>query len=342
MAYIRHLTSTQPPSPGDEPGTHGNWVYLNLITNMAQLHSLNVTRSFIKSAVQNYSSKLELSEDGSMIRWKNGAVSQDPSPPDNTPATAHAATSSPMEPSPLQPASVQASAGTLQSRSTSTLPPYVPLFAREDQDGSSADSSVVSSPAPSVAEEDRIGSVVYFGEAPFFLDFGFAPPAKTDAELVAEAELKEEERRRGWPAYRELLTVDWEGYSLDQGLADARPKADALQRGADQSSGIAPSDLFLDAGYDDDEEELHFIPTEVFPTALDPEPPFPPKPTPLKASGIGPVVLTDNYAVFTRIRYFSPYRPPQKVQEVRVDLPPSEMPPALFLMDDSESEMRWR
>ncbi|KAK6349842.1 hypothetical protein TWF696_006107 [Orbilia brochopaga] len=49
-----------------------DWVYLNLINNMAQIHTLNVSLHFIKKAIRSTSDKLELSPDGDKVRWKGG------------------------------------------------------------------------------------------------------------------------------------------------------------------------------------------------------------------------------------------------------------------------------
>jgi hypothetical protein len=77
MEYIRHLgISTPDMVPQDfmhaaaEDG-HG-WVYLNLLINMAQLHIINVTPDFVRSAVTELSTKFQLSQDGSKIRWRGG------------------------------------------------------------------------------------------------------------------------------------------------------------------------------------------------------------------------------------------------------------------------------
>ncbi|KAL9085626.1 MAG: hypothetical protein Q9165_007527 [Trypethelium subeluteriae] len=71
--YIRHLGFSPPdirtmsmPEEG-----HG-WIYLNLLINMAQLHTLNVTADFVKKALTEYSSKFELSDDGRKVRWQGG------------------------------------------------------------------------------------------------------------------------------------------------------------------------------------------------------------------------------------------------------------------------------
>ncbi|KAL1597227.1 hypothetical protein SLS60_008809 [Paraconiothyrium brasiliense] len=71
MDYIRHLGFTPPDMmSGDSPEDGHGWIYLNLLINMAQLHTLNVTSEFVKQAVTEYSSTFELSHDGRKIRWR--------------------------------------------------------------------------------------------------------------------------------------------------------------------------------------------------------------------------------------------------------------------------------
>ncbi|KAF2650938.1 hypothetical protein K491DRAFT_707302 [Lophiostoma macrostomum CBS 122681] len=71
MDYIRHLGFTPPyMMAGGEPQDGHGWIYLNLLINMAQLHTFNVTPDFVKGAVTEYSSNFELSHDGRKIRWK--------------------------------------------------------------------------------------------------------------------------------------------------------------------------------------------------------------------------------------------------------------------------------
>lgn len=69
MEYIRHLGL---PTPRHCDPTHSDdgWVYLNLLINLAQLHMMNVTPAFVRKAVAHLSRKLELSHDGTKIRWK--------------------------------------------------------------------------------------------------------------------------------------------------------------------------------------------------------------------------------------------------------------------------------
>ncbi|KAF1985709.1 hypothetical protein K402DRAFT_356598 [Aulographum hederae CBS 113979] len=71
--YMRHLGF----SPADINSTHQleddhGWIYLNLLINMAQLHTVNVTPEFVKQAVSDYSTKFELTPDGRKIRWRGG------------------------------------------------------------------------------------------------------------------------------------------------------------------------------------------------------------------------------------------------------------------------------
>ncbi|KAF2876774.1 frequency clock protein, partial [Massariosphaeria phaeospora] len=73
MDYIRHLGFSPPNiSFGEAPEDGHGWLYLNLLINLAQLHTFNVTPDFIKDAVTECSSMLELSDDGRKIRWKGG------------------------------------------------------------------------------------------------------------------------------------------------------------------------------------------------------------------------------------------------------------------------------
>ena len=70
IKYIRHLGFLAPlqedkPLSSDDQG----WIYLNLLTNMAQTHTLNVTTAFIQTAISEYSTQFELSSDGRKIRW---------------------------------------------------------------------------------------------------------------------------------------------------------------------------------------------------------------------------------------------------------------------------------
>jgi hypothetical protein len=73
MDYFRHLGFSPPDmdTVTESEEDHG-WIYLNLLINMAQLHTLNVTPNDVKDAIAEYSTQLEVSNDGRKIRWKGG------------------------------------------------------------------------------------------------------------------------------------------------------------------------------------------------------------------------------------------------------------------------------
>ncbi|KAK8206761.1 hypothetical protein M8818_004595 [Zalaria obscura] len=71
--YLHHLGFSPPGAQEMEAYEEGHgWIYLNLLINMAQLHTINVTSDFVTKAVSDYSQKFELSNDGRKVRWKGG------------------------------------------------------------------------------------------------------------------------------------------------------------------------------------------------------------------------------------------------------------------------------
>lgn len=76
VEYIRHLGLSTPNFErglsGDVEADGDGWIYLNLLTNMAQLHIINVTPDFIRSAVADVSDRFQLSRDGRKVRWRGG------------------------------------------------------------------------------------------------------------------------------------------------------------------------------------------------------------------------------------------------------------------------------
>jgi len=72
VQYLRHLGFTLDnrdmlTANSDSQG----WIYLNLMIGLAQLHSYNVTTSFVREAIARYSKKFELSRDGRKVRWRS-------------------------------------------------------------------------------------------------------------------------------------------------------------------------------------------------------------------------------------------------------------------------------
>ncbi|GAA5828964.1 hypothetical protein JCM11251_004081 [Rhodosporidiobolus azoricus] len=62
--YLRALLQS------DETRETGGWLYLNLIATFASLHRLNVTVSTVRHALRTRSDLIEVSEEGSKIRWR--------------------------------------------------------------------------------------------------------------------------------------------------------------------------------------------------------------------------------------------------------------------------------
>ncbi|KIW15078.1 hypothetical protein PV08_07865 [Exophiala spinifera] len=73
IKYLRHLGLASPQF-GSSPGQEQPWLYLNLLSSMAQLHTLNVTPAFVRKAIKQRSTMFELSKDGHRIRWKGDAM----------------------------------------------------------------------------------------------------------------------------------------------------------------------------------------------------------------------------------------------------------------------------
>ncbi|KAK4893731.1 hypothetical protein LTR27_007978 [Elasticomyces elasticus] len=70
IAYFRHLGFSPPHTESSKPLEEGHgWIYLNLLMNMAQLHTINVTVDFVQTALAEHSHQFEISPDGRKVRW---------------------------------------------------------------------------------------------------------------------------------------------------------------------------------------------------------------------------------------------------------------------------------
>ncbi|KAI4204306.1 MAG: hypothetical protein LQ350_001286 [Teloschistes chrysophthalmus] len=83
--HLRHLGAASPVA-GSTPQPSDGWVYLNVLVNMAQLHTLNVTLDFVRQAIHDISENLALSEDGRKVRW---CEERSKTHPGSTPAEAN-------------------------------------------------------------------------------------------------------------------------------------------------------------------------------------------------------------------------------------------------------------
>jgi hypothetical protein len=77
VEYIRHLGLSTPQliteNSADVAADAEGWIYLNLLINMAQLHIINVTPEFVRSALSDVSEKFQISRDGKKVRWRGGS-----------------------------------------------------------------------------------------------------------------------------------------------------------------------------------------------------------------------------------------------------------------------------
>ena len=73
IEYMKHLGFDSPRMDASEDFEAGRgWVSCNLLINMAQLHTINVTPDFVRDAVLKFSKKFELSPDAKKMRWRSG------------------------------------------------------------------------------------------------------------------------------------------------------------------------------------------------------------------------------------------------------------------------------
>ncbi|KAL9003076.1 MAG: hypothetical protein Q9188_004029 [Gyalolechia gomerana] len=97
LRHLRHLGIASPVAGSSAESRH-EWVYLNLLINLAQLHTLNVTPELVRLGIQAISTKLVLSEDGSKVRWHGDfdRSVMSPDEPDDIATTHHAPTAAPL------------------------------------------------------------------------------------------------------------------------------------------------------------------------------------------------------------------------------------------------------
>ncbi|KAK5942774.1 hypothetical protein PMZ80_005340 [Knufia obscura] len=74
IQYMHHLGLLTPQFGGlSKGGEESPWMFLTLLTGLAQLHTLNVTPDFVRRAIRKFSKRFELSRDGLKLRWAGGS-----------------------------------------------------------------------------------------------------------------------------------------------------------------------------------------------------------------------------------------------------------------------------
>ncbi|KAK3641960.1 hypothetical protein LTR56_011062 [Elasticomyces elasticus] len=157
IAYFRHLGFSPSNTESGKPLEEGHgWIYLNLLMNMAQLHTINVTVDFVQTALAEHSDRFEISPDGRKVRW-NGSRSTSQVSKDNDFAGAR----SPHKRRKLSHAHTQRQPHTGGKADRAVGPhtvldqrryAYTPMFSHRGTDGDSSDSS-------SDEDEDTASSV---------------------------------------------------------------------------------------------------------------------------------------------------------------------------------------
>ncbi|KAI1431242.1 frequency clock protein [Xylaria sp. CBS 124048] len=197
LEYIRHLGIAVPESQRHFSSTDVSldaegWVYLNLLGNLAQLHMLNVTSDFIRSAVSEKSAKFQLSPDGRKIRWRGGdedtrfPTDSDSKPRDCLSEDTDGSNGNGQR---KKHKGSQINSGALDSDSSHSFH-YKPLFVHhkspfsDDSASMEDDSGLLNthseesylwtksgvSTALSKRKRRRDGAIIYYSEAPFYTD----------------------------------------------------------------------------------------------------------------------------------------------------------------------------
>lgn len=202
IRYLRHLGFSPLEVDSDESLVDGHgYMYLNVLINMAQLHTLNVTPEFVKKSVEQYSNKLELSSDARKVRWKGGndltRTSSNGSPDDNSNTSGQPSTRIEGRKKSLLASASGDGSSESYSRSGMAKDPenklaYVPLFyhqPNDEDDDDSDDMSEWSSPEQEMAtgnssgltssgvrtssskkRQNNDGPIIFYNRVPFVTD----------------------------------------------------------------------------------------------------------------------------------------------------------------------------
>lgn len=370
MRYIRHL--------GFSPSTHSSpdisdegrgWVYLNILINMAQLHTINVTTEFVRKAVATRSSNFEVSSDGRKVRWKGGSPITRESSMAGGSSTGHIGLDTPEGQSPnKRPKLSHRDSYRSQVSNTESKLLYTPMFCnRSSTDGTDYTSEdeetmLMSGQAPIAGDSSGMassgmhtsatrtrkrqrddGPVIFYQNARFCTDLSGDAGAQYN---------------RNAPLYEPITeTVVGEPQTNASGII-------AERRGPLVQASELPVPMDLNDNPIPEAMEIAFPLPSVVAERKDEI-----SPIDLEVSGIGGVWPTDNFAIMvesrhakldqaekpqhTRRQYLStrlsklwpssaaappslPSISKQIVKSSRKDLPPSELPPALGFLSQSE------
>lgn len=371
LRYIRHLGFADQDSPSAS-GEGQGWVYLNLLINMAQLHTINVTTEFVRKAVATRSSKFEVSSDGRKVRWKGVSSGTPGGSAAGGSSTSYLGIDTPDGQSPRKrPKLAHGNSYRSQVSQTENKLMYTPMFwNRSSSDGidsTSEEDESMSTPAhaPTAGNSSGLtstgmhttmprkrqradGPIIFYQNAPFCTDLSGDPGAQYN---------------RNAPLYSpttEIAIGEPRANSSGQAAEKRGPLAEAseLPLPMDLNDNPIPESMEISFPYPCDAAE----PTEGM------------QPFDLEVSGIGGVWPADNFALEVKSRHFRsnqggpPPRPHRQylssrfaklwsssssdsssflaankhvLASVKRELPPSELPPAMCFVsqsDDYESD----
>lgn len=319
LDQVSHLRHPGGASPVAEPSLQASheWVYLNLLVNMAQLHTLNVTPEFVRKAIHDSSTKLALSDDGCKVRWRGYSQETGPSPDELYKSAATPSAISPIPssvenpeqdgrgPSTMRKDSVQEystsylqdttspgrhQSSILNNASDSNLQ-YKPMFAprkrrsarshHDVKDDRSVDSDTTSSSMASCLAQTKMdnhsGPMIFLDRDPFFLDLSADLPDSDRLDRTMYGRLVEQPL-----GHHNGSTEMYKEPEKRSSYAIPTASGEALRHGNSLHESIPFPSLTI---YDDD-------------------PPSPPgnsttgaEPVELEASGIGGIQLDDNFAI---------------------------------------------
>ncbi|KAI5790632.1 frequency clock protein, partial [Peziza echinospora] len=324
LEYLHNLTTSSAPAELLLEDHWDGWVYLNLINNLAQLHTINVTLPFVKKAISTMSTKLELSPDGKMVRWKGGSEGSKLSS-DSGSRSESASTGSPID------SQSDVSRGRKRDASISSLSDgimgnskleslkfpasqessatridfhYKPLFAQEkstDDDSSdlettsSASSDMKSSSSPDSGDTgDRIrtrkkttGPIIFYENGNFCTD-------------LSTQELRAENISAEYP-YERMTNEVVGAPTLDNGSFRARNlKSKFPLQTVFEGETLVKRGLGESGNSEQDDEEDEGCVIDFSPTLDSTLPDHQLLPIELEASGIGGVQPEDNFAINVR------------------------------------------
>ncbi|KIW03058.1 uncharacterized protein PV09_05707 [Verruconis gallopava] len=314
IKYLRHLGFSPLEAGSEKPLVDGHgYMYLNVLVNMAQLHTLNVTPEFIRKALEQYSKKLELSADGRKVRWKGGSeltrTSSDGSPDENSNASGQPA--SHIDKRTKSFLASGSGDGSSTSLSKSAVPSkekkrsaYVPLLFHQSVDDNSDDdlsewssaqddvvavesSGLTSSGVRTTSSKKKQvanGPIIFYSKAPFVTDLS----GDSRGANVNTANIQEDS---SYPVHAVGISRSPERYEYEESKGPlSQPQA-----------ALVASDMEVDGTTSEESVRGLSKPASVKgPGSSTDESP---DPIGLAASGVGGVLPSDNFALNIKSRH---------------------------------------